>query len=255
MGETISTGDDDAGRMSSDPTLRSASAASDAAASDADVQALLGLLAYTELTTFTRLAESSRRAPGTRERRELARRAGNAVTRQEWVLERVAELGGDPDAALEAFDGTYSDYDARTRPRGWWERLLKGYVGHGVVDDFCRLAVDGLDDRSREVVLEVIEDGRTDERSAAVLADAAGRDPVLASRLALWGRRLVGEALGVAQGLLVSRPGLARLVADGAARRGGSGADAASPQEHQSWVLGQLTAEHTRRMARLGLTA
>ncbi|BDZ41030.1 hypothetical protein GCM10025865_03290 [Paraoerskovia sediminicola] len=225
------------------------------AASVEDVRALLGLLAYTELTAFTRLAESSSQAPGLHERLRLARRASNAVERQEWVLARIEELGGDPEAEVAAFDRTYADYNDRTTPGSWWERLLKGYVGHGVADDFCRLAVDGLDDRSREVVLEVIRGGESDERSVAVLSAAAEADEVLASRLALWGRRLVGEALGVAQTLMTSRPALARLVADGAARRGVGGVDPSSPAEHVPWVLGQLTAEHTRRMGRLGLTA
>ncbi|WP_239073360.1 ferritin-like fold-containing protein [Sediminihabitans luteus] len=216
---------------------------------------LLGLLAYTELTSFARLAASSEQAPAVRERLELARYAARAVQRQGQVLARIAELGGDPTARIAGFDGIYDDYEARTTPSTWWEGLLKGYVGHGIVDDFCRLAVDGLDEASRAVVLEVVLDSEADESAADELLRAAQADAAVASRLALWGRRLVGESLGVVQALLASRPGLARLIAAGAARDAAERPGAVQPRTDQAWVLSRLTAEHTRRMGRLGLAA
>jgi len=75
------------------------------------------------------------------------------------------------------------------------------------------------------------------------------------ARLALWGRRLVGEALGVVQRLLVQRPALVRLVALGAARSPVEGASVDAPGAPPTKLFGELTAQHTRRMARLGLTA
>ena len=100
------------------------------------------------------------------------------------------------------------DFDARTQPGSWWERLLKSYVGYGVADDFCRLAAEGLDAGSRAVVLEVLDDASHAELAVAELDAAGSADGVLTARLALWGRRLVGEALGVVQRLLVQRPAL-----------------------------------------------
>jgi hypothetical protein len=79
-------------------------------------------------------------------------------------------------------------------------------------------------------------------------------DGVLSARLALWGRRLVGEALGVVQRLLVQRPALVRLVALGAAKAPAEGAASETPGTPTK-LFGELTAQHTRRMARLGLTA
>jgi hypothetical protein len=56
----------------------------------------------------------------------------------------------------------------------------------------------------------------------------------------------------VVQRLLVQRPALVRLVALGSARTPADGglADGAPTK-----LFGELTAQHTRRMARLGLTA
>lgn len=222
---------------------------SDGGAEPADVLQLLGLIAFTELATFTRLAAVAVGAPTPTQHLHLVRLAGAALDRQERILRRITELGGDADAQMLAFTGTFDDYDARTEPQTWWEGVLKGYVGNGVADDFCRIAADGLDEQTRAVVVEVLDDNRSAELSVAVLGEAAGSDTVLASRLALWGRRLVGEALGLVQHLLADHPALGRLVVEGARKHaGGSDVD-------QAWVFSQLTAEHTRRMGRLGLAA
>lgn len=210
---------------------------------------LLGLIAYTELASFTRLASDAATAPTIDQQLRLVRLAGAAHQRRERILAHITELGGDPDPQMLAFVGTFDDYDARTEPGTWWEGVLKGYVGSGVVDDFCRIAVQGLDSRTRAVVTQVLDENRNAELSVELLGDAARADEVLASRLALWGRRLVGEALGLVQHLLSERPSLGRLVVSGAAQvAGGAVAD-------QAWLFSQLTAEHTRRMGRLGLAA
>ena len=215
----------------------------------ADVVQLLGLIAFTELATFTRLAAVAAGAPTPTQHLHLVRLAGAALDRQERILRRITELGADADAEMLQFTGTFDDYDSRTESQTWWEDVLKGYVGNGVADDFCRIAVDGLDEPTRAVVVEVLDDTRNAELSVAVLGEAAGADTVLASRLALWGRRLVGESLGLVQQLLGAHPALGRLVAEGARRR----LDTA--EADQAWVFSQLTAEHTRRMGRLGLAA
>ena len=215
----------------------------------ADAVELLGLVAQLEHVAFARLAADSALAPTIEQRLELSRFAAAAVERRDRVLARITEIGGDPVAAVRVYGDVLDDFDARTPPGSWWERLLKAYVGYGVADDFCRLAAEGLDAGSRAVVIEVLDDASHAELAVAELDAAGSADGVLTARLALWGRRLVGEALGVVQRLLVQRPALVRLVALGSA----SQADA--PANAPTKLFGELTAQHTRRMARLGLTA
>ena len=211
-----------------------------------DAIELLGLVAQLEHVAFARLAADSALAPTIEQRLELSRFASGAVARRDRVLARIAEIGGDPVAAVRQYDGLLDDFDARTPPSSWWERLLKAYVGYGVADDFCRLAAQGLDAGSRAVVLEVLDDASHAELAVAELDAAGSADGVLTARLALWGRRLVGEALGVVQRLLVQRPALVRLVS--------VGSDAV-PANAPTKLFSELTAQHTRRMNRLGLTA
>ena len=212
----------------------------------ADTIELLGLVAQLEHVAFARLAADAALAPTIEQRLELSRFASAAVERRDRVLARITEIGGDPVAAVRQYDDVLDDFDARTQPSSWWERLLKAYVGYGVADDFCRLAAEGLDAGSRAVVLEVLDDASHAELAVAELDAAGSADGVLTARLALWGRRLVGEALGVVQRLLVQRPALVRLVS--------VGSDAA-PAHPPTKLFGELTAQHTRRMGRLGLTA
>ena len=219
-----------------------------------DVLTLLGLVGHLELVAFTRLAADSALAPTTDQRLRLMRFSAGAVARLDRISARIVELGGSPDFELERFSRVLDDFDARTTPGSWWERMLKAYVGYGVADDFCKAAAADLDDETRDLVLDVLDGASHAELTVATLAAAAAGDDVLTSRLALWGRRLVGEALGVVQALLVTQPSLARLALegpDGVPVVGGT----AAASEATARLFGRLTAEHTRRMGRLGLTA
>ncbi|WP_129339903.1 ferritin-like fold-containing protein [Cellulomonas endophytica] len=241
----------------------------DAATRARDAVDLLGLVAQLEHQSFARLAADAAVAPTLEQRLQLSRFAVEAVERRDRVLNRVVELGASPVEAMRPYEHLLDDFDARTEPSSWWERLLKAYVGYGVADDFCRLVATGIDERSRDLVLEVLEDASHAELAVAELDAAGADDDVLTARLALWGRRLVGEALGTVQRLVVQHPGLARLIAErpvprpAAAGPGAAGtpadprptAGAPTAPGGTTEIFGELTAEHTRRMSRLGLTA
>lgn len=199
---------------------------------------LLGLAAQVEHTQFTRLAAYSRVAPGVAQRLELARCAAQRVAACDKLLARVAELGGDPEGAMAAWSHVLDGFDARTASTSWAERLLVPYIGYGVTDDFCRFAADGLDDESRALVCDVLGEQASAALAVRELDDVVTRDRVTTARLALWGRRLVGEALTVVQAVLEQKPGMERLLG---VQRGA--------------LFGKLTAEHARRMGRLRLTA
>jgi hypothetical protein len=231
----------------------------------ADTVELLGLVAHLQHVAFNRLAEDARVAPTTAQQLELSRLAAAAVDRRDRVLGRVVALGGDPELCLGAYARLLEDFDSRTQPSTWWERLLRSYVADGVSDDFCRIAAAAVDAESRALLLEVLDDAEHANLAVGELEAAGAQDEVLVSRLALWGRRLVGEALGVVQQAMSAHPGLGRLVtrrdaADAAAAAEATTAEApaaATPEDPAApaKLFGELTAEHTRRMSRLGLTA
>jgi hypothetical protein len=100
-------------------------------------------------------------------------------------------------------------------------------------------------------VLDVLADAGHSEFAVDRVRSAIEADRQIAGRLALWARRLVGEALSQAQRVAVERDALATLVAGGSGPvAGATGMDLAE----MSRVFARLTESHAQRMARLGLT-
>ena len=205
---------------------------------------LLAVLAYTELTAFERLAEDARWAPTIRDKVALAEMAVAEFTHYRTLAERLTSMGEDPEKAMVPFVGPLDAFHDSTAPSDWLESVVKAYVGDGFATDFYREIAEYVDEEARALVLDVMADTghaqfAVDHVRAAIEADSA-----VAGRLALWARRLVGEALVQAQRVAVDRDALARLLV------GGSMDLAAVGQ-----LLARLTQRHTERMNALGLTA
>jgi len=209
---------------------------------------LLAALAYGELTAFERLADDASFAPTIGDKAALAAMAVAEYNHFALLRSRLDELGAAPEAAMEPFVEALEAFHARTAPADWLEGLVKAYVGDGIAGDFYREVSAYLDPSTRDLVLEVLEDTGHSEFAVDRVRSAIEADPKLAGRLALWGRRLVGEALSQAQRVAAERDALAGLLVGGAHR---PGADLAEVGR----MFARLTENHTRRMAALGLSA
>ncbi len=205
---------------------------------------LLGVLAYGELTAFIRMATDSDLAPSLRLKAEMAGLAAAELRQFDQLSERMREMGVDPDRAMEPFVVPFTAYHERTRPRSWLEGLVKAYVGEGIAKDFYREMAAFVDPQTREVMNLALGDIGEAEFIVSVVRDALKTDPRASGRLALWGRRLLGEALSQAQAVAVTRDALATFLV-------GGGADLAAVGE----MFTRLTDRHTERMTRLGLHA
>ena len=118
---------------------------------------------------------------------------------------RLTELGVDAETAMRPFVAPLEAFHASTAPADWLEGLVKAYVGDGIAADFYREISVLLDDQTRELVLEVFADTGHSEFVVAKVRAAIEADPRLGGRLALWGRRLMGEALSQAQRVAAER--------------------------------------------------
>ncbi|CAB4900296.1 MAG: hydroxylase [Actinobacteria bacterium] len=203
---------------------------------------LLGVLAYAELTAFDRLAEDARLAPTLDGRAALARMAAAEIAHHQRLDERLRELGVAPADAMAPFVAPLDAFHDSTRAGTWLEGLVKAYVGDGLATDFYREVAAFLPEPDRGLVLEVLADtGHADFAVREVRAAIAG-DRRVAGRLALWARRLVGEAMTQSQAVIAERDGLADLLITGTGDLNGI-----------AELLGRLTAAHSRRMETLGL--
>lgn len=216
------------------------------AAYRAAVVDLLGVLALAELTAFERLADDAKLAPTLADKAEVAQMAVAEFHHFEQLRRRLAELGVDAEAAMEPFQDALVKFHDRTVPSDWSEGLVKAYVGDGIAIDFYREVSEYLDAETRDLVLEVLGDTGHAQFAVERVRAAIDLDPGIAGRLALWGRRLVGEALAQAQVVAAERDSLAALIVGGADR---PGMDLAA----LSQMFARLTENHSKRMESLGL--
>lgn len=212
------------------------------------VSDLLGVLAYGELTAFSRLAADADLAPTLVAKAELSRMATSEFAHYDLLVARMREVGVDPQAAMEPFVAPIDAFHERTAPQTWLEGLVKAYVGDGIASDFYREISAFLDPATHALVTRVVKDSGQAEFVVREVRAAIEADQKVAGRLALWGRRLVGEALSQAQRVAADRDGLTALLVGSADR---PGADLGELVR----MFGRLTDGHTRRMAALGLTA
>ena len=212
---------------------------------DAPTVDLLGVLAYGELTAFERLASDARLAPSVPDKVALATMAAAEFEHFRCLRDHLAASGVDPEAAMEPFMRPLDAFHDSTEPNDWLEGLIKAYVGDGLATDFYREVAGSLrDDETRSLVLEVLADTGQASFVVAKVTEAIRVQPAVAGRLALWGRRLVGEALIQAQLVAVDRDALTELLVG---RGGGLGGI--------TGLLNHLTDNHSARMAAMGLQA
>ena len=208
----------------------------------------LGVIAYGEISAFERLAEDSKLAPTLEDKAALAGMAATEFGHFRRVSDRLKQLGADPMAAMAPFVEPLNGFHERTAPSDWYESLIKAYVGEGLVADFYREIAAFLDVDTRTLIVESLDDAIQASFAVERIREGIAADRRLGGRLALFGRRLMGEALSQAQRVAAERDELTGLIAGGVDR---PSMDLAAIGR----LFNRLTENHTARMEALGLHA
>jgi hypothetical protein len=209
---------------------------------------LLGGLAYSELSAFERLTDDAKQAPSLQDKVALATMAAEEFGHFRRLQDRLVELDADPYAAMEPFHGPVDAFHEHTAPNDWLESLIKAYVGDGLAADFYREIAAYVDSDTRELILASLENSGHSAFVVDRVRKAIEADPKVAGRLALWARRLMGEALSQAQLVAAERDALSALLVGGVDR---PGMDLAA----MGRMFARLSETHSKRMAELGLSA
>ncbi|MEW2348382.1 MULTISPECIES: ferritin-like fold-containing protein [unclassified Streptomyces] len=208
---------------------------------------LLGALAYGELAAFERLAEDAKLAPGLKDKAELAKMASAEFHHFEKLRDRLTEIDAEPAEAMQPFATALDAFHQQTAPSDWLEGLVKAYVGDSIASDFYREVAVRLDTDTKDLVLTVLADTGHADFAVEKVRAAIEADPRVGGRLALWARRLMGEALSQAQRVVADRDALSTMLVGGLA----DGFDLAEVGR----MFSRITEAHTKRMAALGLAS
>jgi ferritin-like protein len=205
---------------------------------------LLGSLAYGELVSYERITADAVIAPTLADQVELAAIAAVEYSHFQKIATRLQELGADPVVVMQPFVEPINQLHENLAPRDWLEGLLKVYVGDGIVADFYRELSAQMAPDIAELIEEVLGDSGHDDFAISRIQQAIAQDGKVAGRLALWGRRLMGEMISQATLVSAARPELHTLFLD-----------AARDADNMSGLLNRLTVGHARRMDVLKLAS
>ncbi len=179
------------------------------------VNKLFAVLAYGEIAAFYRLAEEAKMAPDLRGRISMASMAAAEMGHYELLRDALEGRVVDVVAAMAEFASALDNYHRLTTPSTWLEALVKTYVGDALAADFYLEIADGLPDEVADVVRATLAETEHSQFVVAEVRAAVTRSSKQRSRLALWSRRLLGEAITQAQYVLAEHDELVDLVVSG----------------------------------------
>lgn len=197
----------------------------------------LGQCAALHLGFIEVLSEGIRTAPRPADKDALARAAAIVLDRYRGIMAEIERLHLDRSDVLQPHLPAIEEFEARTSGNSWYEQVASAHVTIGFLTDFWMRLAGGLPRELGERVIDVLGAGDLGEPLHRILERAIAAEPRLASRLALWSRRLVGDTLLQARSALVLHD------------------DRSKDEAQIEPVFTELIAEHTRRMDKLGLTA
>ena len=208
---------------------------------------LLGLLAYSELSSFEQMSADAQTAPNLNDKAQMSKFASHEYENYEKICKKLKSLGVNPIDAMQPFTAPLDGYHKQLIPSSWNESLVKSYIGEGIAADFYREVSKYLDQETANLVDAVIADDGLTDFAVSNIRLACENDSVTAGRLALWGRRMMGEMIAQAANVAKQRNSFADLLL-------ANESNESIPAALDS-LLNRLTVGHARRMDVLGFAS
>lgn len=206
------------------------------------VNELFALLAYGEVAAFYRLTDEARMAPDLRGRINMARMAAAEMGHYGVLHQTLEARGVDVLPAMVRYAPALENYHRLTMPSTWLEALVKTYVGDAMAADLYLALAGSLPEEIADVVRAVLAETVHSQFVVAEVRSAVTASGRQRSRLALWSRRLLGEAVTQAQFVLADHDELVDLVLAGSSGLG-----------QMTDFFERMQRTHDERMRNLGL--
>ena len=197
----------------------------------------IGQAAYIQLELFENLARAVTTAPNLADKEGVSVMARVTLKKHHRLIAELRSLDQEPASAMAPFAPAIDAFRIATQGSDWYELLLTSHITAGILDEFFISVSGSLPVNVGPRLAAIIGKNAGADAVVDALRTAIAEDPTRASRLAMWGRRLVGDTL---------------LVARSALRESNAHAPV---EERIEPVFTELIAAHTRRMDQLGLTA
>lgn len=201
------------------------------------IMPFLGLTTYLQLELYEASSRAIAGAPNLKAKEVLARSAGMTLAKHQQFSNELRARGREPHLVMLPYTPVIDSFIERIDTPDWHQHVLSIYLVGGLFDGFFAELAAGLKDRFKNEAIAVLRDDSSRDELRELLAAEIRVDPTLASRLALWGRRLVGDTLLVSREVLQLSEGRTFVAS------------------HVEPIFTELIADHTRRMDSLGLTA
>jgi hypothetical protein len=214
----------------------------------------LGQLAYLQLSQFEILTSELKYSPNTQYKAELGEAAAKSFEKYRAISKKIAAMGIDPTDAMDPFVERIETFHSRTNGLDWYETVIKIYLVAGLLDDFYRRLAVGLDPLLRAEVEKALKDTKFETFAKKVLVESMASDPQLSHRLALWGRRIMGDVLLELRAAFDNRKLAGIAKAKKLSLEEERAVNLASYSKLEPLIT-ELIGAHTMRMDALGLTA
>lgn len=202
-----------------------------------EVLPYLGQVAYLQLAVFEALSRAVAESADLADKEAISSAAGDALGKHHAVVAEIRRREAEPAEVMAPFRPAIDTFERLTRGDDLAETLLSAHITTGLLDDFFIRLTGGLPSDVGPRVAQTLGGESGMDGVVRILKREIAADARLGSRLAVWGRRLVGDSLLVARSAL----------------HGSGNAD--SDESRIEPVFTELIASHTRRMDALGLTA
>jgi hypothetical protein len=142
----------------------------------------------------------------------MASMAAAEMNHYELLREALAKRGVDIVSAMTRYASALENYHRLTTPSTWLEALVKTYIGDALAADFYLEIADALPEDAADVVRAVLSETGHSQFVVAEVRAAVTASDKQRHRLALWSRRLLGEAITQAQYVLAENDELVDFV-------------------------------------------
>ena len=200
-------------------------------------EAFLARVAYVQLTIFENLARVTAIAPTAEAKHVVTLAAEAAIAKHRALVAELERLGADAGEAMEQHRAAADRFQRLTQGADWTEAALTNHLASGFLDETYAALAAGLPGDLGPRVRSILIADRRDAGIVSLLAAAMDANPRLAPRLAMWGRRVLGDTMILARDAL------------------DFGQDQRRSEAIVEPAFSELIAEHTRRMDALGLAA